>query len=884
MGCKTTCPYCGVGCGVDATTNSNGLDPVRGDSDHPANTGRLCVKGSALHETLGSHDRLTRPRIQGRDTDWDEAIRYLGAGLSHLIDERGGDSIAFYLSGQLLTEDYYVANKFAKGFIGTPHVDTNSRLCMSSAVAAQKRAFGEDAVPGCYEDLELADLVVLAGANPAWNHPILYQRMQKANSDRPERRMVVIDPRRTASCEQADLHLPLRPGTDAILWNGLLVWLADSGVWDHAWVEAHCSSPASTLEAARESAPDPETVAEQCDLTVEDVRTFYDWFAATPRTTSFWSQGLNQSRSGTDKANAIINCHLATGRIGHPGATPFSVTGQPNAMGGREVGGLANQLAAHMDYDTPGAREALAHFWQARALPEGPGHKAIALFEAIERGEIQCVWIMATNPLVSLPDPERARHALAQCPLVIVSDCVADTDTLALADVVLPAMGWAEKDGTVTNSERCISRQRGLIPAVGEARPDWWIISAVARAMGFSAAFDYESPASIFREHARASTLSGRPEQQFNLGSLADLSDRDYDAMTPVRWPVTPAHPHGRERLFGDGAFATPDRRACFVPIQPTEPARGPTVTTPLRVTSGRIRDQWHTMTRTGRAARLLQHLCEPFIEAHPSDLAAHNLADGDLAWLSNGQGRYLGRVRASDGMRPGEVFVPIHWNHQFTPHGLASALFSRVTDPVSGQPETKHATAALVPFNARWHAQLLGGQATHWPDGLYWARVPMAQTDCLYLAGNSTVPDWPGTARQWLGRAPDSEMRDPAAGRYRAAWYKGEQLQAVLLVEPDNDFPGLDWLDSLFQAPQLDDGTRRRVLAGRDSDQPDPGPIICSCYQVGERRIEQALAEGCDSVSALGSALGCGTNCGSCVPELRQLVEQSLPEPSGDG
>ncbi|MFO7786176.1 MAG: molybdopterin-dependent oxidoreductase, partial [Halospina sp.] len=625
-------------------------------------------------------------------------------------------------------------------------------------------------------------------------------------------------------------------------------------------------------------------VAEQCDLTVADVRTFYEWFASTPRTTSFWSQGLNQSRSGTDKANAIINCHLVTGRIGRPGATPFSVTGQPNAMGGREVGGLANQLAAHMDYDTPGAREALAHFWQARALPEGAGYKAIALFEAIERGEIQCVWIMATNPLVSLPDPERARHALAQCPLVIVSDCVADTDTLALADVVLPAMGWAEKDGTVTNSERCISRQRGLIPAVGEARPDWWIISAVAGAMGFGAAFDYEGPGSIFREHARASTLSGRPEQQFNLGALTDLSDHDYDAMKPVKWPVTPVHPHGLERLFGDGAFATPDGRARFVPIQPAEPARGPTVTTPLRVTSGRIRDQWHTMTRTGRAARLLQHLCEPFIEAHPADLAAHDLADGDLAWLSNGQGRYLGRAKASDGMRPGEVFVPIHWNHQFTTNGLASALFSRVTDPVSGQPETKHATAALVPFNARWHARLLGGQADHGPDGLYWARVPMAQVDCWHLAGNSTVPDWPGTARQWLGRAPDSEMRDPAAGRYRAAWYEGEQLQAVLLVEPDNDFPGLDWLDSLFQAPQLDDGTRRRVLAGRDSDQPDPGPIICSCYQVGERRIEQALAEGCDSVSDLGEALGCGTNCGSCVPELRQLVAQSLPEPSGDG
>ena len=884
MGCKTTCPYCGVGCGVEASIEGGDLAPVRGDPDHPANAGRLCVKGSALHETLGARGRLTRPRIQGRDTDWDEVIPYLAGELSRLRQSRGGDSIAFYLSGQLLTEDYYVANKFAKGFIGTPHVDTNSRLCMSSAVAAHKRAFGEDAVPGCYEDLELADLLVLAGANPAWNHPILYQRMQAAGAGRPGRRMVVIDPRRTASCDQADLHLALKPGTDAILWNGLLAWLADSGALDRAWVDAHCNDPETALQAARDSAPDPGTVAEQCDLAVNDVCTFYEWFSATPRTTSFWSQGLNQSRSGTDKANAIINCHLATGRIGKPGATPFSITGQPNAMGGREVGGLANQLAAHMDYDTPGARSALSEFWQAPALPTEPGHKAIELFEAIERGEIQCVWIMATNPLVSLPDPERARRALAQCPLVIVSDCVADTDTLALADVALPAMGWAEKDGTVTNSERCISRQRGLIPAVGEARPDWWIMSAVARAMGFGAAFDYTGPAAIFREHARASTLSGRPEQQFNLGALTELSDRDYDTLAPIRWPVTTTHPRGRDRLFEDGTFATPNGRARFIAIEPTQPSGGTTVAPSLKVTSGRIRDQWHTMTRTGRAPRLLQHLCEPFIEANPADLAAQGLRDGELTWLGNGQGRYLGRLRASEGMRPGEVFVPIHWNLQFTANGLASALFPRVTDPLSGQPETKHANATLTPFNARWHARLLGGRPAHWPAELYWTRVPMTQRDCWYLAGNSTVHDWPGTARDWLDRAPDSQMHDPGAGRYRAAWYDGEQLQAVLLVEPENDFPGLEWLDSLFQAPQLDDGTRRRVLAARDSDQPDPGPIVCSCFQVGERRIEEALAEGCDSVAALGRALDCGTNCGSCVPELRQLVEQSLPDPSGDG
>lgn len=882
--CQTTCPYCGVGCGVTATPQGDGLAPVAGDPTHPANGGRLCVKGSALHETLGDHDRLTRPRIHGRETDWEEVIPHLAAELGRLRDQHGGDAIAFYLSGQLLTEDYYVANKFAKGFLGTPHVDTNSRLCMSSAVAAHKRAFGEDAVPGCYEDLELADLLVLAGANPAWNHPILYQRMQAAGTDRPDRRMVVIDPRRTASCEQADLHLALRPGSDAILWNGLLVFLAESGAMDSDWVDDHCSDPAPALHAARESAPDIATVAAQCDLAPGDVRTFYEWFAATPRTTSFWSQGLNQSRSGTDKANAIINCHLATGRIGKPGATPFSVTGQPNAMGGREVGGLANQLAAHLDYDTPGAREALARFWQAPALPGRPGHKATELFEAIERGEILCVWIMATNPLVSLPDPERARRALAQCPLVIVSDCVADTDTLALADIALPAMGWAEKDGTVTNSERCISRQRGLIPAVGAARPDWWILSATARAMGFGEAFDYAGPAAIFREHARASTLLGDARQQFNLSALSDLSDAAYNALRPVPWPVTPESREGCPRLFGDGRFATPDARARFTAIRPSLPATSPSLSRPLRVTSGRIRDQWHTMTRTGRAPRLLQHLSEPFIEAHPEDLRPQGLGNGELAWLSNGQGHYLGRVRASDGMRRGEVFVPIHWNHRFTSNGLASALFPRVTDPISGQPETKHTTASLTPFRERWHARLLGEAPRSWPEGLYWARVPMARVDCWHLAGNQPVPDWRHEAQHWLGVPPDSEMHDPAAGRYRAAWYENGLLRTVLLVEPGDDFPGLEWLDSLFRATRLDEGTRRRVLAARDSAQPDTGPIVCSCFQVGEKAIEAAVSDGCDSTEALGRSLGCGTNCGSCVPELRQLVARCQPEPSGDG
>ncbi|WP_312846287.1 nitrate reductase [Marinobacter arenosus] len=883
-GIKTTCPYCGVGCGVAARP-----DGVTGDQDHPANQGRLCVKGSALHETLVPTGRLLSPRVAGADRTWAEALAAVSGAIREVVAEHGPGSVAFYLSGQLLTEDYYVANKLAKGFIGTPHVDTNSRLCMSSAVAAHKRAFGEDCVPGCYEDVELADLLVLAGSNAAWAHPVLYQRMKAAG--RSGRRVVVIDPRRTATAELADLHLKLKPGTDTILFNGLLVWLAKHRAVDHDYVARHCQGYDASLEAALEAAPSVTSVAQQCDLPVGDVERFYRWFAQTPRTVTGFSQGINQALAGTDKCNAIINCHLATGRVGLPGAGPFSLTGQPNAMGGREVGGLANTLAAHMDYDSPGAREQVARFWGTEAIPEGPGMKAVDLFEAVHRGDIKVLWIMGTNPAVSLPRSARVREALARCPTVIVSDCVAETDTTEYADILLPAAGWGEKNGTVTNSERCISRQRSFLPLPGEVRPDWWILSAVARELGHGQAFDYQTPAAIFREHAALSGLAAREaygQRKFDIGALNDLSEAGYDLLAPVQWPLVvdaSGQLSGTRRLYSDGVFSTPDGRARLVPVSTITSGQVPTPVHPIVVNTGRIRDQWHTMTRTALAPRLLAHRQEPFIEVHPDDARPLNLRDGDLGRLTGeDSAAYVGRVRVTEDQRPGEVFVPIHWNRRFASEATATSLMMPVTDPVSGQPEGKHGVASLAPEPTRWQARLMRRPGHNWqpdqarPDG-YWSRQPLSHSESWWLAGHQPV-DWAREVEAWLGGAPQVLMGDPACGRFRAARILDGKLQAVLLVDTAAaDLPDLAWLDECFGAERLSREQRQCLLAARSVDTEDVGDLVCSCFQIGEKQIESAIRAGQHSVEALGEALKCGTNCGSCVPELRGLLEDTLPQ-----
>ena len=542
---KTACPYCGVGCGVLVDTAADGGLSVRGDPEHPANYGRLCSKGAALAETLSLDDRLLTPEIGGQPASWDTAIARIAGEFSKAIAEHGPNSVAFYGSGQLLTEDYYLLNKLAKGFVDTANIDTNSRLCMASSVAGHKRAFGSDTVPGCYEDLDQADLFVLVGSNAAWCHPVLYQRMIAAKEANPARRLIVIDPRRTETCDGADLHLALRPGSDAVLFNGLLAHLNRCGAIDEAFVAARTYGYGETLAGC--STQSVEETAHICGLPLGSVQLFFDWFAKTARTVTLYSQGVNQSTSGTDKVNAIINCHLLTGRIGQPGAGPFSLIGQPTAMGGREVGGLANQLAAHMDLANPEHRALVQWFWDAPRIAAEAGLMAVDMIDTMREDRIKAVWILSTNPLVSLPDVSRARAALAACPFVVVSDCVRSADTVPFAHVLLPAAAWGEKNGTVTNSERRISRQRAFLPAPGEAKPDWQAVRDVARAMGYDG-FAHASPADVVREHAAMSAFENGGKRDFDLAGLQHISDADYDRLSPVQWPVRARRRHARLR------------------------------------------------------------------------------------------------------------------------------------------------------------------------------------------------------------------------------------------------------------------------------------------------------------------------------------------------
>ncbi|TXB64099.1 molybdopterin-dependent oxidoreductase [Paracoccus aurantiacus] len=860
---RTTCPYCGVGCGVLATPLPDGGLAIKGDPDHPANKGRLCVKGAALGETLGLKGRLLDPMIHGKRSGWDQALDLVASRFRETIAAHGPDSVAFYVSGQLLTEDYYVANKLMKGFIGSANIDTNSRLCMASSVAGHKRAFGTDTVPGLYEDLECADTVVLVGSNLAWCHPILYQRLAAAKEERGTR-IVVVDPRRTATCDIADLHLTLDAGTDAALFNILLAEIERRGLIDDD-VARGLDGMEQALGAAR------ETKAAATGLPQPDLTRFLDIWTESERVVTVYSQGINQSDSGTDKVNAILNCHLATGRIGRPGMGPFSVTGQPNAMGGREVGGLANMLACHLDIENADHRDAVRRFWNAPRMAEKPGLKAVDMFRAVEDGRIKALWIMGTNPAVSMPEAERVARAIKGCDFTVVSDIVADTDTTRLADVLLPATGWAEKDGTVTNSERRISRQRRALPAPGRARDDWRIMADVAGRMGWRDAFAWETPAQIFAEHAALSGIAGTLGSDFDISGYRDASGQDYDLMSPFLWPQSPARRGGR--FFGDGRFHTPSGRARMVAVAPAI-LRPVDLAAPFTLNTGRVRDHWHTMTRTGRAARLSRHIAEPFLEIHPRDAARLQLSPASLAQVENAQGRCILRVLVTDRVAPGHPFAPIHWSGESSSAGRVSALVSELADPISGQPASKSAKVNIRAFRAVHYGFAVSRSAIS-QVGDYWAFARLPKGWQAELAWAGTPRDWAAEAAALFGL--DCEpvvMRDSHHGTIRLAFIQDGVLQAALFVSPEPVA-----LSRSHIAEALGSSETADILAGRPGgDRQDEGAVVCACLGIGANRISRFIAtEQAATLDRIGDALGAGTNCGSCRPELRRMLAEAV-------
>ena len=878
---RTTCPYCGVGCGLSVGAGEGRTLVVAGDTAHPANLGRLCSKGAALGSTVGLQGRLLKPMIGDRVVAWPEAEALVARRFNETIARHGPDSAAFYVSGQLLTEDYYAANKLMKGFIGSANIDTNSRLCMASAIAAQKQAFGADLVPGCYEDLELAELVVFAGHNAAWTHPVLVRRMEAARAR--GQRWAVVDPRRTETAEAADLHLLLKPQTDVRLWNGLLADLMRRGAVDPAYVGPHVQGFEAVLTSLDHDDQSPLAVAADCGLDPDDLAQFFSLFASTPRTVSLFSMGVNQSAQGTAKALSILNVHLATGRIGKPGACPFSITGQPNAMGGREVGGMANALAAHMDFDSASV-ERVARFWGAPNPARRPGLKAVEMFEAVGDGRVKAIWIMATNPAVSLPDAGRIRDALARCPFVVVSDCMAETDTMAFAHVKLPALAWGEKDGTVTNSERRISRQRPVFAPPGQARADWRTIAGVASAMGFGDAFAWSSAASVFREHARLTAFENT-DRVLNLGPLIGLSKAGYDALEPVQWPLTA---DGAEpRLFAEGRFATSDGRARMVPVRPAGPAEPAGGAFPLALNTGRLRDQWHTMTRTGMAPELCRHEPEPFVEIHPADAEVAGVREGALTRVTTAQGTAIALARITPRQRRGSLFMPMHWTDAFAPEGRVNALVASRLDPVSGQPEFKHTPARVRPYRETWRGFLLAREARARPAGLdlIWRRTPHVACHQHEFAGRGDDVERAALRRALGAGQPGEEIirfEDAAAGVRREAVVLNGRLQQVLFMTTTGPLPSRSWLADLFGEISLRADARAALLHGRAlGGAPDAGRLICACLGIGSRCLEEAIAAGGDE-GALGRITGAGTRCGSCRPEIRRMIRDLAPAQTG--
>ncbi|WP_445660769.1 molybdopterin-dependent oxidoreductase [Acinetobacter sp. F16] len=902
----TTCPYCGVGCGVTATVQDTALGQkvsVAGDVNHPSNYGKLCIKGSNLAETLGLETRVLHPMLgrknQREKTDWNTATDVIANKFQQCIDQYGRDSIGFYVSGQLLTEDYYVVNKFVKGYLGTANIDTNSRLCMSSAVAAHKRAFGEDIVPASYEDFEHTDMVVLVGSNTAWCHPVLYQRIMKAKEQR-DLFVVVVDPRFTSTCEAADLHLPILPGQDVALFNGLLQYLSQNGHADQEFIAAHTQGLEQAL-AHSQTESSIEEVAVRSGISLEKLKVFYQKFAQTEKVMTLFSMGVNQSSQGVNKANSITNCHLFTGKIGKLGAAPFSMTGQPNAMGGREVGGLANMLAAHLELENESHQQLVQNFWQSPYIAKQAGFKAVDLFHAVESGKIKAIWIMATNPVVSLPDADQVKRALEKCEFVVVSDICQDTDTTQYADVLLPALGWGEKDGTVTNSERRISRQRAFLDEPEQAKADWWAISQVAKKLGFSG-FDFNNSHDIFLEHARLSVeQNSEPDlraetpnfRYFNLKALSDLNQSEYDELQPVQWPVWSRQQADGAvaRMYAKGQFSHADGKAKFIAITAIDPVNKICSEFPLVLNTGRIRDQWHTMSRTGLSANLSTHRAEPYCEIHPHDALKYGIKDGELVEVKSKWGNCVLRAMVSDDIRRGQVFAPIHWNDQVASDARIGKVVNPVVDPISGEPEFKHTPVIIHPFYSQWQGVFYVRQGfekvvqSSIENTVWWTKITTAQAMRYELADRRKFTATTEHLKELLPFQDESfewlNIEDQTAHISHSVVLKDGHLIASLYIAPYALLPDRDWVASLFKRERLSAMHRKALLAGQPMSMANnEGPLVCSCFKVGKNRIIETIkTQNITDEKQVTACLKAGGNCGSCLPEIRGLIKACQAE-----
>lgn len=866
-GIKTTCPYCGVGCGVQVLVQDDKFQ-VRGDQQHPANLGKLCIKGKNLADTLDNSNRLSSPLIHGESVSWDRATDYVAHQFKQIIAEHGPDSVAFYVSGQLLTEDYYLANKLMKGFIGSGNIDTNSRLCMSSAVAAHKRAFGEDIVPMSYSDITKADLIVLSGSNLAWCHPILYQRIRDEKAKRPALKVVVIDPRVTASNELADLHLPIRAGGDLVLFNGLLDYLANN---DH--IDCLADGFDNALASAREDLDKLSNIG----LAENDIQTFYQLFGDSEKVVTLFSQGINQSKQGVDQGNAIINCHLASGKIGKPGSGPFSITGQPNAMGGREVGALANTLASHIEFSDTDKHQALANFWGTDNLAQKAGLKAVDLFDALDKGKIKAIWIMATNPAVSMPDSEKVRRALKNCPLVVVSDCVASNDTIDFADVVLPAQGWGEKSGTVTNSERRISRQRSFLEPYAGAKGDWWIIASIASKMGYAEQFNYQDEREVFLEHAALSGLENAGSRAFDISAFSQISATQYKNWVPIQWPQ--ANPKAivlsDQLMFTEHHYYTPNKKAQMIAVSDVLMH---SKTVGFTLNTGRARDQWHTQTRTGKSALLSNHYPEPLVEINPVDAAKLNLADESLVKIFSKEGSLIVRLKHSNAQTVQSLFMPIHWSSENSHQGAVGKLVKADVDPISGQPAFKHASVELAPCTINSEAQLVVPHKLPLDISFYQIEQSVKDGYCYHLASEEQPAELFERLQKLLKELQSDgvvtsqiQAVDEKSEYFRLSFFEGRALKSGIFVARTKQQLPQGWVSQFYDAASSDMQKRGSIAANVLELQDEK--IFCQCLKVPVRAVKAAIFDNATSVEQVRKCTGAGNSCGSCIGDISLML-----------